>query len=657
VNGMIDQDANRPPDQRAIREKHFHPADTFVEFPKEDIEKSIPHRFEKIASRYPERVAIKTAARSITYKDLNEGADRIAYAILDRVEHPGRVALVIDESADMIAALFGALKAGQAYVPIDPSYPPERVAHMLANSEAELIIGNRRHTSRLEESGNGRYSTFDIEALKPDVSERNVSISRSPDAMAYIMYTSGSTGQPKGVIQNHRNVLEKVMSATNEFRLCIDDRYSLLHSCCTNASVRHIFGALLTGASLYPFEVKGAGIAALTRWLSAERISVYYSFPALFREICHSLDASVEMSVRLVYLAGEPVTKQDVELYRAHFPDHCVLVNLMGSNETGATCQYLIDKQTQIEGTSVPVGYPTSGREVLLINDEGEPVGHNVVGEIAIRSRYLSPGYWRNPELTKSKYKIDEHDGEERIYLTGDVGRMASNGCLYYLGRKDFTTKVRGFRISLTEIEGALCEIHPIKEAAVVVRSEHPEDQRLIAYLTLSERPEPSTSALKRILAGQLPSHMIPSRFVYLEAFPQTPNGKIDRQILPDPGRSRPSLETDFVRPATGVEEKLAQIWCEVLFLEDAGIHDNFFDLGGNSLLLAKMQGKLLEVFGKEIPLVEMFKFPTISALAGYFGPGNVEGDRFETIRLRAMRQKEMLARRRPRPMKPPSGN
>jgi amino acid adenylation domain-containing protein len=645
-----------PPEQQAIRDKCFHPTGQFVEFPIDDVETSIPARFEKIVRHYSECTAIKNSVKTITYDEFNRRANQIAHAILSRVKHRGRAALIIEDSTDMIAALFAALKAGQAYVPIDPSYPAERITHMLANADPEVVIGNREHISRLRQQLSAQTQTLlEFEDLGVGFSEDNPGLNHGPDEMAYILYTSGSTGNPKGVVQNHRNVLEKVMTATNELHLCPEDKYSLLNSCSTNASVRHIFGALLTGACLCPFAVKQSGAAALARWLCSERVSIYYSFPALFREVCSRFDAADERSIRVVHLAGEAVTRKDVELFKQHFPRESILVNVMGSNETGATCQYLIDHQTQIEGNTVPVGYSNPGRDILLMDDQGEALGYDLIGDIVIKSRFLSPGYWRNPELTKSKYQVSEDDAKERIYYTGDVGRRAPDGCLYYLGRKDFTTKVRGYRISLPEIENALRDIPLIKDVAVVVRNEQPDEQRLIAYLVLSEPGEPSASNLKQLLGKRLPEHMIPARFVCLEALPQTPNGKVDRRALPDPGRSRPRLEIAFAPPVTETEIVLSQMWRELLLLDEIGMDDNFFDLGGNSLLLTKIQSKLVEILGTEIPVVDMFRFPTIGTLAEYLSLGKGRRSGFESIRSRATKQRNSLSRKSPSASKPSS--
>jgi acyl carrier protein len=305
-----------------------------------------------------------------------------------------------------------------------------------------------------------------------------------------------------------------------------------------------------------------------------------------------------------------------VELYRKHFAPECILVHRMGITETATIRSYFMDKTTPIDGARVPIGYPVDDKEVLLLDESGEHAGRNCIGEIAVKSRYLSLGYWRRPDLTRAKFLPDPNGGEERTYLSGDLGRMAADGCLFHVGREDFRVKVRGYSVEVSEIEMALLEHAAVKEAAVVGRETQSDDRQLVAYFVPSEKPAATVTQLRNFLKARLPDYMIPSAFVLLRAVPLTPNGKIDRRALPDPGQSRPELDTPYVAGTTPVEEQLAKIWAEVLSLNRVGIHDNFFDLGGHSLAATRVVSRVLKRFQVDIPLQSLFGSPTVSEMS-----------------------------------------
>jgi acyl carrier protein len=290
------------------------------------------------------------------------------------------------------------------------------------------------------------------------------------------------------------------------------------------------------------------------------------------------------------------------------------VVNRLSSNEVPAFRQYFIDHSTVITDSVVPVGYAIGDSEVLLIGADGEPVGINEIGEIAVKSRYLSPGYWHNPDLTHAKFSSTPGEEETRINTTGDLGRMNPDGCLVYLGRKDFQVKIRGNRVELAEVEKELIGLGIFNEVVVVPLADPPGEQRLVAYLVPTSRPAVTVSTLRRFLSEKLPGYMIPSTFVMLDALPLAPNGKVDRSALPLPVLGvRPELDTPFVSPRTPFEETIAEIWAETLGLDRVGIHDNFLELGGNSLVAARIISRVFNTFQVEVPLPLFFGAPTIA--------------------------------------------
>jgi len=608
-----------PPEQQAIRDRCFHPTGTFVEFEKHEIDESIAQRFERVAAKYPERLAVKTNHFTLTYEQLNETANRIARGILERCGgEQERIAIIIENEALIIAAILGALKAGKVYVPLDPSQPKTRLAYILKDCEAGLILTDSQNCTLSNDLSEGNVPWVDVDLLSAGKESGNLGLAISPDALTWIFYTSGSTGQPKGVVQTHRNVLHQIMTYTNGLHLCSEDRFTLLHSCSFSASRLDIFGALFNGASLFPFSAAAEGMSSLAQWLLHQEITIFHWVPTPFRNLVNALSGSANFpELRLVVLGSEILIPNDVELYKKLFTPNCVLVNRFGATETGNIRWYFIDKKTEVTGGAVPVGYGLEDIEVMLLDDDGKDVEVNDPGEIAVKGRYLSPGYWRQPTLTAAKFTKDQCQGDDRIYLTGDLGRMSDDGCLYHLGRKDSQVKVRGYRVDPGEVETALLQHNQVREVAVVGRKNQLGDARLVAYVVPAEKIRLNISELRRFLSHKVPEYMIPTSFIPLDRFPLTPSGKINHRLLPVPDRSRPEVETPMVAPRSEVEKTLVSIWEKILEVHPIGIHDNFFELGGNSLLAVRLFAKIENIFGKQLRPATLFEAPTIEQLAG----------------------------------------
>ena len=606
-----------PPSQQFIRDKCFHPSGEFVAFKKEDVEGSIPRRFEQQVAKSPHRLAVKAKGHQLTYDELNRAANHVAHAVLaQRGEGEEPVALLLEQGISLTVGLLGILKAGKFYVPLDASFPHARSGDMLEDSQAGLIVNNK-NLSLVKELAQSALQIVNIDALDSNLSTENPGLSISPDCLACILYTSGSTGQPKGVIQNHRNVLHFSRIYTNGFHICPDDRLSFLASSSVTAPLWDMFGALLNGATLFPFNLKQEGVGTLAKWLSQEEITIYNSVTTVFRHFAGALTGEAEFpKLRLIRIGGESVYKHDVTLYKRHFSQDCILHNGLGATEVKIFRRYFIDKETEITGNIVPAGYAVEGAKVVLLNDTGDEVDFNQVGEIAVKSRYLSLGYWRRPDLTQAKFLPDPNGSDERIYLTGDLGRMLPDGCLVHLDRKDFQVQIRGYRVEIAEIETVLLDHPAIKEAVVVAQGDQTGNKRLVAYLVLHRKPAPTVTTLRQVLAETLPSYMIPSTFMMLDSLPLTPTGKVDRRALPTPDTERPKLEVAFVAPRTPVEESLAEIWSEVLGIDPVGIADNFLELGGNSLLATQVISRVLNTFQVELPLRSLFDSPAVADMA-----------------------------------------
>jgi thioesterase domain-containing protein len=449
------------------------------------------------------------------------------------------------------------------------------------------------------------------------------------DDHAYILYTSGTTGRPKGVLGSHRQVLQFASDDIRQAHIYPEDRIGMAASLCLSASLTKIFPALLSGALLCPYDLKKRGVEPLAGWLTETGITIFACVPTVFRHLCAMLRPGQTIpSLRVIRLGGDRVNRPDVELYRTHFGRHCLLWVGYGATEAKLVTSLWLNHDSELPDGPLPVGYPALETEVLVLDPEGRPVEAGEVGQIAVKSRYLSPGYWRLPEQTRQKFLLasellDEPEirvtrgGLVRVYMTGDLGRKAEDGCLWHLGRVDFQVKIRGYRIEIDEIEAALMDLLGVRQAVVMAwqRARSVEPQ-LVAYVVPQEEPGPTLTDLRRALGDVLPEYMIPAIFVTLDEMPLDVHLKIDRQALPEPETSRPVLENEYVAPRDELERELAQIWEMVLGIEPVGVLDNFFDLGGHSLLAVRLFARIAERWGRELPLLTLLQAPTVEKLA-----------------------------------------
>ena len=590
----------------------------YIPFTDEEIEQSIPDRFEKQVRLCGDRLAIKTEDVSFTYDGLNETANRLARKILalrgDRVE---AVALMFEHDAGVLAAMLGVLKTGKFYLVLDPSYPSDRLAYMLADSGAELVITDSKNLPIVAQLSEGRKETVNLDHLDDGLSNENLGLNVSPNALAMLLYTSGSTGQPKGVMHSHKNVLVEARNLTNAWGISRHDRWLLYTSMSFANSVRTIYGAFLNGSAVFPYDLKEKGFSELADWLLSNKITLMRSLPTTFRNFMATLPAEQKFpDIRILAVGGEPMTRADVDFFNQHFCSPCVLVHGLGPTECFMVCWNYVPHGSPVEEGKLPIGYPLQDKEVMLLDESGREVGPGEVGEICVKSRYISLGYWRDSERTKAVFLPDHLGTDARIYRTGDLGVRAQNGCLTHVGRHDFQMKIRGFRIDAAEIEAALRTIDGVKDAVVVGREDALEEVRLIAYFVPASRPVITATQIRMRLARVIPDYMIPAAFVCIAEIPQTPNGKIDRIHLPLPSGERPTLDVPFAAAGTNTEKELSQLWSEVLGLDQVGIHDDFFELGGNSLVATRIISRVRQTFQLELPIKSLFDAPTVAEMA-----------------------------------------
>lgn len=602
---MMDELAIRSQEQLVNIDTPYEP------FIQDEVYQTLKDRFEKIASRFADKNAVVTASQTLTYQELNEAANRVAHALIEQATGE-KVGLLFDHGASMLVGMLGAVKAGKVYVPLDPSFPESRLSYMLEDAEICMLIthgANHQLAELLLQEK--EIPILDVDQLH-EWSSSNLETTYSPDDVAYILYTSGSTGKPKGVMQSHRNVLFHMRNYTNQLHIGSEDRLTLLSSYSFDASVMAIYGALLNGATLVPIDLKRDGMNALKETLRSKRVTIYHSTPTVYRYFLASLEEEETFpDVRVVVMGGEEVQAQDFERFKKHFVAPAVFINGLGPTESTLALQYRMNHETKLTGGIVPIGVPVEGTEIWLLDEEGRQT--EVFGEIAIVSPAVALGYWKRPDLTEQAFTRKSNG--QAVYRTGDLGRRLPGGMVEYLGRRDTQVKIRGFRIETGEIETRLRKVPGIREVAVVAQQDERGEKHLVAYIVADDWGPIQEEACVARLKNELPTYMIPVAFVQMDELPLTPTGKVNRRALPLPEWKKKTTH-HYVPPKTELEKKMVSIWEEVLQIERVGVEDNFFDLGGHSLLMIQVQSRLQASLGREIPMVQLFQYPTIRLLA-----------------------------------------
>lgn len=606
----------------------------FVPFTDDMVERSVPVLFENTVALHGDRPALVSDKSVMTHAELNNFANHIARSLLalsDDSNEP--VALLLENSPACVAALLGVMKAGKMYVPLDVGYPVERLEYMLGDSRARFVVTDNANlplAGRLAGNGQAIINIEDLDLREPAA---NPGVRVEPHYKAYLFYTSGSTGKPKGCAKSHRAELQTMKNYINLLRVCPEDRLTLLESFSFSGSIAKYTATFLTGAALCYRDVKREGLDGLDDWLRKHSVTLFLSVPALFRRFAQGLhDSDAFPEIRAVRLSGEATTPVEVELFRKYFRPDCLLFNGYGSTEAVFNATYIIDRNTPVTTSVLPIGPPVEGMEILILDENRRRVAPGATGEIAVRSKYITDGYWYKPEETSKAFIRDPDGSDLLVYLTGDCGRVLPDGAVLSIGRTDSMVKVRGFRVELGDVEEALSKVNGVREAAVTARKDAEGEDILAAYYTESDPTDVTVSALRASLAEKLPDYMVPTVFVKVDAMPLNPNGKLDRRALPDPDGTRPPLDVEFIEPRTSVEAAVARIWSDVLGVSPVGVDDNFFDLGGHSLRAAQVTSRVEEELGARVPIEAFFAEPTVAAMALAVTQGLAGGQESESI-------------------------
>ncbi len=567
------------------------------------------HRlFEAQVERTPDAIALAFENEQMTYAELNRRANQLAHQLRKLGVGPEvLVGLSVERSLELVVGILGILKAGGAYLPLDPTYPRERLQFMIDDAKPPVILTSD-YINQTHES------------------EPNLIRGVDPNHPCYVIYTSGSTGTPKGVVVTHANVVRLFNATRQWFDFNENDVWTLFHSSAFDFSVWELWGALLYGARLVivPHLVSRSP-EAFHELLSREKVTVLNQTPSAFRQLMNADEArsdQAELSLRLVIFGGEALELQSLKpWFDRHGDERPQLVNMYGITETTVHVTYrplTAADVTAVRGSRI--GGPIPDLSVYVLDRHLRPVPDMLPGELCVGGAGVARGYLNRAELCAERFVPDAFSGQPgaRMYRSGDLVRRLPGGDLEYLGRIDQQVKIRGYRIELGEIEAVLNQHEAVREAVVILREDAPGEKRLVCYVMPSDHAAFEVESLREFLRLKLPDYMVPSAFVVLKTIPLTANGKVDRRALPAPSQTRPALRQDYVAPRNELERMLASMWCEILGLEQVGVRDNFFDLGGDSIRGAIFINRLQERLGEIVHVVIIFTMPSIEQLAQY---------------------------------------
>ncbi|MDT3395986.1 amino acid adenylation domain-containing protein [Streptomyces sp. B1866] len=612
----------------------------------------IHQEFEKQARLRPDAEAVRFEGRSVGYAELNRRANRLAHHLTGLgVGRDVLVGVCLERSPELVVSLLAVLKAGGAYVPLDPGHPPARLAYVMADAAAPVLLTRRGLTAVTPPEGTRVLYVDEPEAVagRPD---HDPDVKVGGEDLAYVIHTSGSTGRPKGVMNVHAAIRNRLLWMQDAYPVGPGDRILQKTPFSFDVSVWEFFWPLMTGATLVVARPDGHRDARyLTEVMRAESVTTAHFVPSMLQVFLTEPRAADLPGLRRVFCSGEALPDALRDRFLA--ASTAELHNLYGPTEAAVDVTAWACGRGDGPGP-VPIGRPIANTQTYVLDGRLRPVPVGVVGELCVGGRNLARGYLNKPELTAERFVPDPFSAAPgaRLYRTGDLARWRPDGVLEFLGRMDHQVKVRGLRIEPGEIESVLTEHPGVRQAVVSARARAAHDVRLVAHLTAADGPAPTAAELAAHLRERLPDYMVPSAFVTLPALPLGPNGKVDRAALPEPDGERPDLAAAYVAPGEGLERDLAELWRDLLGVARVGVHDNVFDLGGHSLLMVEFRARLADRLGHRVEMVDLFQYPTVAALAAYLGsagdaaPALASRGRGEARRLTHDRRRHSAERR-----------
>jgi len=623
--------------------------------------------FESQVQRSPSTVAVELDGSSLTYQQLNERANRLAHYLRKIGVGPDvLVGISMERSLDLIVAIYAILKAGGAYVPLDPAYPRGRLSYMVSAAKLKYLVTNSSCKAHLDEHADVQFLLLD--QLKSEL-EKERSSNPEPlatgDSLIYVIFTSGSTGQPKAAAVYHRGFANLMNWFCDEFNLSSDDHALLVSSLSFDLTQKNLYATLVSGGTLHLYPPVPFDLSVLSRLIRDRGITLINCTPSVFYPLIDPFEekqASALASLRVVFLGGEPISIARIRPWICNSLSKAEIANTYGPTECTDICGfYRLTKENLNQYDFVPLGRAIQNVQMAILNSDGQPCQVGESGELCVGGAGVGAGYINDAELTREKFVSNTLPNvtSSLIYRTGDQARWHKDGVIEFLGRLDYQVKIRGFRIELPEIERAM-EVHrAVNEAIVVIKTDsNGSEPQLVGCFTTVSGHAVSTTELRNELSQRLPAHMIPNSFVELPKFPLSPNGKVDRKGLtefvrqPNNPMACQALDCTVsisydVKSAVGLENQIHAVWCQILELQQVGLNDNFFDVGGDSLRLARLHQILQSLLGHEFPITDLFAHPTVRGMSQHLGNQAPSDDKQVMVRDRARLQREALAVRR----------
>ncbi|MEH1868759.1 MAG: amino acid adenylation domain-containing protein [Nostoc sp.] len=599
--------------------------------------KCIHQLFEELVQKTPNKIAVVFEDQQLTYAQLNRKANQLAHYLQQRGVKPEvLVGLCTERSLLMIIGLLGIIKAGGAYLPLDPTLPKEGFASRLQDIEIPLILTQQQLVNNLP-TDVAQIVCLDTDwDIIADHKDENPISEITAQNLVYVLFTSGSTGKPKGVAIEHQQLLNYLHGITQRLDLSTTTNFATVSTLAADLGNTGIFAALCTGGCLHILSIECATDSAiLAKYCRTHPIDCLKIVPSHLATLLASAPSDSILPRQQLILGGEAASWQLIEQIRQQTPSSLIFNHYGPTEATVGVTTFAVQNQ-QISTQTVPLGRPLANTQIYLLDKQLQPVPIGVPGELYIGGAGLARGYLNRSDLTAEKFIPNPFAAMgSRLYKTGDLARYLADGNIEFIGRVDQQVKIRGFRVELGEIESVLCQHPQVQQAVVSVREDN-SNKSLMAYVVSKQTQTLNVSELQRFLREKLPEYMMPSTFIMLKALPLTSNGKINRNALPESNGDRPEMAANYEPPQTEVEQSIADIWQQILHVEKVGIHDNFFDIGGHSLLLVQAHAKLRETFLSNISVINLFEYPTINSLAKYLTRKQTEVASFEESTQRA---------------------
>ncbi|MCU7552937.1 amino acid adenylation domain-containing protein, partial [Chitinophagaceae bacterium LB-8] len=585
-------------------------------------DKSIVALFEQQVEKTPHHVAVVFEEEQLTYQELNERSNQLAHYLRGKgVKEETLVPICLERSLEMLIGILGILKAGAAYVPIDPEYPLDRIAYMLQDTAAAIVINSEKSKEKLPASSIGIISLEEQWTEICKQPSHNPQTNLQASHLAYVIYTSGSTGTPKGVMVEHKALVNRLNWAQDYYSLSIHDAVLQKTTFCFDVSVWELLWPLLVGSRLVFAKPEGHRDNHYLKFIiDSQKITMVHFVPSMLSTFLSDLQPGDCKELKKVLCSGEALKRSQVELFKEKLPE-VELHNLYGPTEAAIDVTYwsLSGKKSQLQ--VIPIGKPIHNTQIHILDEKQQLLPIGIAGEIYIAGAGLARGYLNREELTKDKFILNPFVPGARMYRTGDVGRWMPDGNIEYMGRRDEQVKIRGYRIELGEIESVIQQSGLVSQGVVLAKADK-DSNRLVGYVVPAQQGNFDLEILKTYLRGLLPEYMVPTLWMELDNVPLTSNGKVNKKLLPDP---EVSSSAQYVAPRNDAEELLVNIWQQLLGLENVGIHDNFFELGGHSLLAIRMIAALRKQMQVELLVKDIFLYPTIAQLAEHLQSENRE--------------------------------